>query len=417
MAGDVISYGKSDLKSQPKNDSALVEATINPEPKPTDNLSTSTYKWYIIKPKETLFSLSKKSNMTISDLTTLNPKLKQGVLAGDSIKIPGPLLTKLDSTRSIPKLENKLETKIFWQKSSLQAGSEQLQAIADYFKGVQNAIDSIAKNQPRMDVSIKLVSKTDSTFNNETLENAETFLIKPLPNFNEDSLELSSFEFRFLENGVPKSIYVKALPSNAEMRMKMLSFIKSKNANTICLYDDNNSYNVPNIESIIPDITLIKLNRNGTFKPNELRNALDIKKKNYVIIESDKIGVFLSASTILLKELSNFDIQLAVLNQRNIPEESQVSVNRFKILKLIYPMAYNPNFIDKNEITQQIGFMINYDILKRISLQETNAFEKGESEVLGTHFNYILNGNISENKAVSIYMYSENSTAILLGTF
>lgn len=42
---------------------------------------------YIIQPKETLYSLSKKADLTIDEFTTLNPKLLKGVNKGDIIKM------------------------------------------------------------------------------------------------------------------------------------------------------------------------------------------------------------------------------------------------------------------------------------------------------------------------------------------
>jgi len=50
---------------------------------------------YTVKPKETLFGISKKFGITIEELKDVNPKLKDGVKIGMKLNIPKPSITQL----------------------------------------------------------------------------------------------------------------------------------------------------------------------------------------------------------------------------------------------------------------------------------------------------------------------------------
>ncbi|TPV35504.1 LysM peptidoglycan-binding domain-containing protein [Paucihalobacter ruber] len=407
-AGDVIVF--ESLKNEIKITKSEEDLSIESEEKEIE----ADDNWYVIKPKETLYSLSKKTNMSIDELTTINPKLKQAVLAGDSIKIKNSIPDKINETLAATELEGRFQTNIFWYHPESESGENISKNNNDYYTGIKNAISNISSGLDKVKVITN--SSFDPTSDNLGTKTDEIFHIIPQPKFNNNIADLGNFEFRFFENSSPQTKMIKSLVSDSQMRIKMLSFLNSTKANIICVYDDENSDNIPLIENSIPSIKLMKLNRNGSFKSNDLQNLLDSNRINYVIIESKKTGAYLNVSTLLLKELSKYNSQLAVLDQKNIPDESDVSIKRFKILKLMYPMAYNPNYIDSRNLINQIGYMVNYDVINRISSQGIKGFSK-ISEVLGSSFKYVIIGDTIQNTAVSIYTYGENSNAELLGTY
>lgn len=411
-AGDVIVFEslKNEIKNEIKITKSEEDLSIESEQKEIE----ADDNWYVIKPKETLYSLSKKTNMSIDELTTINPKLKQAVLAGDSIKIKKSIPDKINETLATTELEGRFQTNIFWYHPESESGENVSKNNNDYYTSIKNAINDISSSADKVKVITN--SSFDLSSANLGTKTDEIFHIIPQPKFNNDISDLGNFEFRFFENGSPQTKMVKSLVSDSQMRIKMLSFLNSTKANIICVYDDENSDNIPLIENSIPSIKLMKLNRNGSFKSNDLQNLLDSNRINYVIIESKKTGAYLNVSTLLLKELSKYNSQLAVLDQKNIPDESDVSIKRYKILKLMYPMAYNPNYIDSRNLINQIGYMVNYDVINRISSQGIKGFSK-ISEVSGSSFKYVIIGDTIQNTAVSIYVYSESSNAELLGTY
>lgn len=414
MAGDVIVYKESNNQIPSDDNKSVVEVNIDTKSQSKDRETIGdAYNWYVIQPKETLYSLSKKTNMPITELTTLNPKLKQAVLAGDSIKIKGSVPDKLNTSPAIAVPEIKFKTKVFWQNTANVSDNNIIKNRADYYLGMQNAIDTLTKDLLTANKNLIQISQLDGSFKTIKSDSVAIFNINPQPEFDDAISKLGNFEIAFLENGETKTRFIKSLASDDQMRLKMLSFLNAQNANIICLYDNENVDKISLIEGNISDLKLIKLNKNGSFRPNDLRNLLDPQKKNYVIIQSKRTGAYLSASNVLLKELSRYDIQLAVLNKDNIPEESEVSVKRFKILKLIYPMAYNPNFIDEKDLVRQIGFLVNYDLLNRITSHGLNAFNT-KSSVSGINFSYVTEGEIIRNTAVSIFVFGENSNIELL---
>lgn len=382
----------------------------------------SSSDFYVIKPKETLYSLAKKANITQEELIRLNPKLRTSVMAGDTI------ILKVSSA-DIPQVEDVVKTEIitpfktdvFWLEPSSSNTETSIKSnVKDYFNGLNHAIASVKDKHPEMTIELKNLKQADSLqFSNNS--GSAKYKIKPLPNFNYDNdiTKLGTFILTHVDgSSTNETLIVKALPTPEESRVKMINYINSLDGNVICLYDKNHSLNTESIKNVISNVTFIKLNRNGSYKTKDLKESLDASKQNYVIIESSRVGVFLSTSSLLLRESSNFDIQLAVLNSQNIPSSTDISYNRFKILNLIYPMPYNPNYLKDTSESYKMGYMICSDILNRLKLYGIEGFKNGKSSsFLGTTFMYFNNDNMVENKAVSIYMFDENSDASLVGTY
>jgi LysM repeat protein len=68
----------------------------------TDKQEVSNLKFYTVKPKETLFGISKKFNITIEALKKANPKLIGGLKNGMQLVIPKPIdVIVLDSTKYV----------------------------------------------------------------------------------------------------------------------------------------------------------------------------------------------------------------------------------------------------------------------------------------------------------------------------
>ncbi|BAO76680.1 LysM-repeat proteins and domains [Winogradskyella sp. PG-2] len=360
--------------------------------------------WYIIKPKETLFSLSKKTNLSYFKLIELNPNLKNGVIAGDSIKIKSTIgITTNDSKKTTNKII--FSANIDWRQSNISS-KNQKKSIS-YFQGLNKALNTLSTENPNLNITI------NSDNNNNSYQ------IQPIVNFENslDTEDYGKYTISYTEGDEIKEINLNTLPTKSILRYKMLSFLNSENANIICLHNDKNINNIRVIQQMIPNINMIKLNRKNTFKSNELVNSLDKNRKNYVLIESNKTGVFLSASNTLLREISNYDIQLAVLDYKNIPDESEVSSNRFKVLKMIYPMAFSPSSTPSIDTIKDISYSITYDVLNRLINNGIMGFNDKESEISGVYFKYNSDGNSIKNEAVSIYIYDEKSNTKRIITY
>ena len=68
------------IEEQAKEPEEITETVVEP-----------IYEDYIIQPKETLYSLSRKANMSVAEFTKLNPQLEKSVQKGAVIKMPKPI--------------------------------------------------------------------------------------------------------------------------------------------------------------------------------------------------------------------------------------------------------------------------------------------------------------------------------------
>ena len=101
-------------------------------------------------------------------------------------------------------------------------------------------------------------------------------------------------------------------------------------------------------------------------------------KLNYVVLDSEKTIVFLNSTTALMSKLSDYNIQLVLINASLIPKKSEVSDMRYRVLKLIYPStlaeesnlgatnfetSYEKLFNSKPSRNAMLGFDITLDVI------------------------------------------------------
>ena len=217
----------------------------------------------------------------------------------------------------------------------------------------------------------------------------------------------------------------EALPSPYIQRLKMLEYLKTKNANYIVIADREQNKN--QILEKLPRAKYLKLNTNGSFDEDNLISMLDKNQKNYIVLESAKSSVLISSTNLLLRVLSSYKIELAILEQSLMPDISKVSSRRLKILKMVYPSLsitsltetpnnfktqYRNTYNSDATINVLLGFDIIYDSL--IRLLQSNNFDKiaqsTKSQQLYLVFDYKQNGlGRFSNNNIIIKQYDKDS--------
>jgi hypothetical protein len=147
-----------------------------------------------------------------------------------------------------------------------------------------------------------------------------------------------------------------------------------------------------------------------------------------VIFESEKNSVFLSATNLLLGQLSKYAIQLALLDETLIPNTDDVSNKRFVILQMLYPSlsplkapSLSSNFVESYkkafgvEPSQNVkfGFDLTFDTLLRISQEK--SFEASAANDVTEYtilkFDYKANKTGShDNNGLYIIQYNSDGT-------
>ncbi len=437
------------------------ETKLNPIESNTDDV----YVDYIIQPQETLYSLSKKANLTIGELINLNPELVIAVKKGDVIKMPvvsGQVvddinLAQVDSLKSLtPEITNKNKSLVsdldFSEKNGIyfylpfsdrefnssrfrqKSVSQDLQKYFEFYEGAQMAIDSAKALNLKFDVTlVKKKDQTNSKFeiivNDDNTENAivipflENNIRYPeiISNKNVPIIDIQSNVAAY-----PNTKVYKAIPSEQFQKTKTLKYLaRKKNANIMFISDLEESRNRSLILKTIPDAKFLKVDNAGFFNNNQLDETLKKGQLNYVILDSQQTIIFLNTTTTLMGRLSEYDIQLVLINSELLAKQNEASKMRYKILKLIYPtialkedLKDLNDFEDKYELMYQtkpsrnalIGFDVTLDILLRLS--QKASFEISINTILNSEqtqlkFDYQkTNSSNYSNKGVYLMQYN-----------
>ena len=451
--------------------------TSSPQSKNTTTVKAG--ETHTISKGETLYSISKMYNVSVNDLKSVNPNINQNdLIIGSKINIPESgtkivtkSITPVTKTNIEPKQPEKVVSDALYSGGyiNLNVSADKSQAknilflspfteeeftiheqnsinftvITDaitkrdleFYRGAQMAIDSakaiglnINVNQFEIETSR---NKKKSNTDLGTLENVD-LVIAPFYENDIDWVNALALEknipvlcgFSASSNSSFTNIY-EGLPSIDYQKLIMLDYLDEKNNTISVIVDSDRNESRQFILKNKPSATIIEADKNGNYSNKDLISSFSKTKMNYVIIDSKKTGVFLSATNLLLHELSNYRIQLVVLEASLIPSSEEISPKRFKILKLLYPevgqISDNPataaflrNYKKQYgiEATEHVlfGFDLTFDSLLR-SFQKKNFEESAKTDrtvYLNFKFNYKKNNkNRYINNEIRIVEYGD----------
>lgn len=449
--------------------------------------TTSEWVDYEILPKQTLYGLSKMTGLTTEKLIEKNPNLEIGVQAGMIIKIPGDKITaELASTYKVPnnsesekievksKIEKPIEKSIITSEQNgllktinkveskevtlaIPFSSDKLNNFLqnkqltknenpdlEFYVGAIMAIDSLKKMNvlvefKTLEVEVNKVNIADvATLRKNKAENSEAILHFSKDVKTENIGEFASknnipFITNQIEVGVKKfsSTFV-GIPSKNEMAKQMLNYIASKNGNLIVISDEDNFSNEDFIREHFPKARFINVNQKDVLESERILNELLLNRKNFIVLNTNKTGLILNATTILLKESTTYQIQLALLEPKESIVGEGLSDMRFKALKMLYPSyskRVNSKEIERFEIyfskkynylpTQNVlqGFDLTFDSL--IRLFQDVSFEATAKDIVTEQvcysFNYYLsNEGCYLNKGIYILQFDVESESKLV---
>lgn len=448
-------------KSEPENIPAELEAT--------PNLKSEAYDYYKIQPKETLYGLAKKAEMSIADFVALNPELKESVPIGITIKIPKKGNEIAETTVSKPPLkieasgkyknlsntistaqdkkimfllpftETRFSDEIKSPKNFSNVSDEFTRKHLEFYSGAKIAIDSIKKLGLTVETmiieaeNIQLNTKLMASANAQNIKSYDAIILPFYGNVEENLAALVSEEripvitAASIAHQQNVNNLFGALPSINQQRKKVLDYMTSKEGNIIVVSDVNRSESKDFISAYVPYAKFIELRQNGTFSEDELISYFNKDKLNYVILESERNSVFLNVTNLLLSELNSYSIQLAVLEPSIIPDNDDVSIKRFRILKMLFPSLtpavsngsserfaskYQKTYKSQPTINAMLGFDITFDTLLRLSQQQTfEASAKNDiTEYIRLKFEYKPNDSGGyNNDGIYILQYDTNS--------
>ncbi|WP_179376644.1 LysM peptidoglycan-binding domain-containing protein [Winogradskyella wichelsiae] len=446
QTGHIINLDKFKTK---ETTTANINETVIKE---TDTITNNTtikevktkineYKDYVIEPKQTLYSISMMTGMSTEELITLNPQLRTAVVTGDIIKIPTNAtqakdvkntLNNSDSTKNIkaekvPNIKNNNNKALYANlvKSTANGiyfytpfSSEEFSSpkdrqkiletntdykkYIDFFQGAQIAIDSAKALKLEFDVTLIKKNIAESKLTVDSPYSKNVILVPFLdgdskfPEIKSDKT-VSIIDIKSNLNSSENINIYKSIPSDTIQKTKTLNYLAQQDANTVVVSDLDEAKNKTLIKKILPNSKFLKVNSSGFFDSEKLKNTLDKTKLNYIVLDSEKTIILLNTTTALMKELSEYNIQLVMIESELISKQGEVSEMRFKILKLIFPSTTNS--LNKSDIidfenkyktifdtapteNSILGFNVTLDVLLRIS--QDSSFEETISNTIST---------------------------------
>lgn len=424
-------------------------------------VSKSNYLEYVVKPKETLFSISKLFSMSQEELLTLNPELKEGVKEGMKLQVPaqrfvysGKTKEIKDFTKSLVKKDKKeivlllpFNTSNIESDTSLttQARLKRdsfLNLTLDFYSGALMAIDSAKRLGLNLNVKIldsqetKRGSSVSSIVQNQNLSKADAVIGPFYPQYVEKTAELLS------SSNVPvisplreittstENVY-QSMPPNDFVKNEMFAYIRSKNGNMIALVDSKKSAAKQFITDFHKDIYIAPLNEKGGIINDSISPKLSKDKINYFILETASTGMIFNA----LSQCSNaksagYNAELVVLDINNTFETDEVfprilkqqiifpSLTRYQDTpqSLNFAMQYKKkNNVYPNQYAVR-GFDVVFDTMMRLFQKEDfeTTIQTYASEGVENKFDYEKSSSGYSNKGIYIMQYVEDFNVKLM---
>jgi LysM repeat protein len=435
--------------------------------------------YHEVLPKETKYAIANKYGLTLEQLEQLNPEIVSGLPIGFKLIVSGAtpkLVSKAQSKIAlIPKTikieavanSNKILTKLSKSSTSQNAKelvlllpfniskieNDTLNSVAsklkkdkflnmtlDFYSGVLMAIDSAKVIGLNINVRIldseetKNSSAIPGLVQQNNLQNADA-IIGPFYQTNVEKLaELVSANnvpvISPLSKEIGKSFtnLYQSMPSNDDSKAAMLDYIYKKNGNIVAVIDAKKTTLKNFFIKSKKGIKMVGLNVLGSVVSDSLKKVFVKNKMNYLILDSQKTNVILATTNAMLALMSDYQVQLVILESNPTLDFDEIDMSRLTKLKMLYPSIirenlsleadiFRNNFKNVNKVFPNQfairGFDLTFDTLLRLS-QDKNFQETSENvatEQIENKFSYSKNNSESySNKGIYILYYDTDLT-------
>ena len=207
----------------------------------------------------------------------------------------------------------------------------------------------------------------------------------------------------------------------------MFEYMMRKGGNIIVVNDPKKGANREFITQNYPEARFAELDANGNLIGEKLKLMFEKDKMNYVVLDSERTGMILSTTNIMLNEMANAQMQLVIIEPNETLDFEEISMKRLTILKLLYPSLTRENntpeaqqfrneFRRKNKVFPSQyairGFDITFDTMIRLSQEKSFELAAGESktEQIESKFEYLkkVDSEGYINKGIYILQYEDD---------
>ena len=435
------------------NKNTVLPKTVVADVQPT----TTKTMFYAVQQGETLFSISRKFGISVDEITKKNPAVSTGLTVGMELLLPEKKeissTIQSDAADGLKKKLNLLETanktkqrnlvllmpfninRI--EKDSAKTKTEYLKTdkflniTLDFYAGALKAIDSakvlgLPINAKVYDAETSKYSSNVATIiKNNNFSNVDV-VIGPFTNSHVETagqlLDRNTAIISPLTNETGKggSNVFYAMPNETIQKQQLLSYLKSKSDAIFAIHSAAKTSLSSYFASNYPEVKSSSFNDKGLFDYTVFKTTLQKGKKNFVILDSDKIMQVISVVNNLLKLKKEFDIQLVVVERNDALDFEEIPSKNLAALKMLYPSAIRENEsieasnfakayrkdnkVQPNQYATR-GFDVTFDAILRMCQEEgfIKSAESQGSEQIESQFNY------SNNNNYGVYMMYYNS--------
>ncbi|MGB7784795.1 MAG: LysM peptidoglycan-binding domain-containing protein [Salinimicrobium sp.] len=419
------------------------------------------FRYYQVKPQETLFSLTRRFGISKDSLMTLNPALADGLKSGMVLKIPNVELFEAGeyieanvvnlerelnnfSTKNIAvmlpfNLDKIVTTDTSSNDMNRLKKDRVMQISLDFYSGVLMAVDSakamgISTNIKFYDTQ-QNAGKVYSIISSNNFSNVDA-VIGPLL---QSTVEAAA---RGLERqNVPvispltkkragsMQNFLQSTPTDEMLSEAMLTYISdhADGKNVVIIADAENYAKKSRLLQAFPNARVVNPKQGDYIDQQQLTAAMAPERQNFVILEASKIGVLSSATSYLNSMADKYKITLFTTERNSSYDSDNVSNRHLAKLNFHYPSidkVYSPernrNFIKKYEEQYGVvpnkyavrGFDVTYDVLLRLASSEDlySSIEKeGATQYVENKFQYERwPAGGFQNKAIYIMAYDKD---------
>ncbi|MFV8367945.1 amino acid ABC transporter substrate-binding protein [Flavobacterium sp. LB2R40] len=445
----------------PKSDKSTVVLESKKETtalNPVKANAVINYLDYTVKPKETLYSLSKRIGISQEELIALNPNLSQGVIEGMVLRVPATITLSPEIKKQYTELpksntsdRKKLVLLLPFNLAKMEGDTVNtlpmrlkkdkfLNMTLDFYAGALVAIDSAKQLGFDIDVKIfdsqetKNSSNVASIIRDNDLEVSDA-IIGPFYQSNvEKTAEL------LMPNQVPvisplsKDLGIsyanifQSIPAAETVKNAVFDYMRSKGGNIIAVVDKKKSSVIQYISTNHKDVRFSTLTPNGGVSAENLKSLFVKDKINYVVMETENTGMIKSTVAAMLSAMVAYKVQLVILEPNETLDTDEINFTNLAKLKLMYPsvtrenespeaLIFEKNFRKKNKIYPSVfatrGFDVTFDTMLRLSqgkkYQET--IDATATEQIDNKFEfYKKEGAGYVNKGIYILYYDTDLT-------
>ena len=361
----------------------------------------TTYMDYQVKPKETLYSLSRTFQLTQDELAALNPSLSEGLKEGMVLKVPSGFVAPVpivvqqqpQQTAEKPAESNGGSIKILEKVKSETVSADPevvelskkrglnerkkvvlllpfniakmqndttsmatrlkkdkfLNMTLDFYSGALMAIDSAKALKLPIDVAIYDSQETKNTSNvsglisQNKLQDANA-VIGP---FYQSNAETTANSLRLFNVPVisplskdtanPIDNLYQSIPTNDVVRNAVFDYMRAKNGNIVAVVDKKKESVISYIKQNQKGVVFAALSEIGGLDVANLKSLLLPNRMNYVVMETGNTAMVKTTIKALLDAQKSCQVQLVILEPNSTLDTDEISFDNLVKLKLMYP--------------------------------------------------------------------------------